>query len=190
MRKPIGQKIKELRLQSKMTLKDLSQQTNLSIGYLSQLERGLTDIATDSLSNVARVLGVDLTYFFDGPQQQHRRLIMRDYEKVIARIDHGRFIHYHLTNQTDSKTMLPRLLELVPIDSEEVIDPYPHEGEEFIYVLEGILTLMIGSERHELYPGDSAHLKSTLPHNWINYTTKMVRILVVSIPNPFQESLS
>ena len=46
MQKPIGQKIRELRLQNNLTLKELGQHTGLSVGYLSQLERGLTDIAT------------------------------------------------------------------------------------------------------------------------------------------------
>lgn len=186
MNKTIGQKIKELRLQNKMTLKELSQLTQLSIGFLSQLERGMTDIATDSLTSVASALEVDLSYFFAG-SQRHRRRIMRSYEKEVFQVDHARFIHYHLTNQLEAKALLPRLIELLPINSDEEITAYPHEGEEFVYVLEGVLTLFIDAEQHELFPGDSAHYKSTVRHNWANYTTKMVRILVVSLPNPFQK---
>ena len=187
MVKPLGQKIKELRLHNKMTLKDLSQQAGLSIGYLSQLERGLTDIATDSLVNVAQVLGVELSYFFSDTEKRPRRLILRSYEKVVSHVDRGRFIHYHLTGHEQDTALLPRLVELIPINSDEVIAPYPHAGEEFIYVLEGTLTLFTGNEQNELYPGDSAHLESTLPHNWANYTNKMVRLLVVSTPNPLRE---
>ncbi|MDO7205343.1 helix-turn-helix transcriptional regulator [Paraclostridium bifermentans] len=47
-----------------MTLKDLSEKTNLSIGFLSQLERGLTSIATDTLGSIADVFEVELSYFF------------------------------------------------------------------------------------------------------------------------------
>ncbi len=187
MAKTIGQKIKDLRTRNKMTLKEVSQRTNLSIGFLSQLERGLTDIATDSLGDIASALGVDLSYFFAGPRQ-HQRYILRSYEKEVFRVDLARFIHYHLTNQSDSKVLLPRLIELLPINCDEDISVYNHEGEEFIYVLEGILTLFLDHEQHELYPGDTVHYKSTIPHNWANYTSKMTRILVVSIPNPFHES--
>lgn len=187
MSKTIGQKIKELRLQNKMTLKDLSQLTQLSVGFLSQLERGMTDIATDSLAAVAGALGVELSYFFSGPQR-HRRRIMRSYEKEIFQVDHSRFIHYHLTNHMENKLLLPRLIELLPVNSDEEISAYTHEGEEFVYVLEGILTLFIDDEQHELFPGDSAHYKSATRHNWANYTTKMVRILVVSLPDPFQDA--
>ena len=52
-------------------------------------------------------------------------------------------------------------------------------------VLEGVLTLFIENEQHELFPGDSAHYPSATPHNWANYTSKMVRLLVVGTPNPF-----
>ena len=81
---------------------------------------------------------------------------------------------------------MPRFIELLPINSDEPVVPYSHAGEEFIYVLEGVLTLFIENEQHELFPGDSAHYPSTTPHNWANYTSKMVRLLVVGTPNPFQ----
>ena len=61
----IGSKIKKYRKEKKYTLKNLSEQTGLSIGFLSQLERGITTIAIDSLANVADVLGVEMMDFFD-----------------------------------------------------------------------------------------------------------------------------
>lgn len=66
----IGTKIKKYRKDKKYTLKMLSEQTGLSIGFLSQLERGMTTIAIDSLANVARVLGVELADFFEAIQKQ------------------------------------------------------------------------------------------------------------------------
>ncbi|MHC1759812.1 MAG: helix-turn-helix domain-containing protein [Negativicutes bacterium] len=185
MQKTIGQKIRELRLQNKLTLKELGQLTGLSVGYLSQLERGLTDIATDLLSTVAQALGVDRSHFFREPRRSARR-ILRSYEKEIFQVEASRSIHYHLSHQVDNKILLPRFIELLPINSDEEILSYSHEGEEFIHVLEGVLTLFIDNERQELFPGDSAHYSSTTPHNWANYTTKMMRMLVVSCPNPFQ----
>lgn len=187
MNKTIGQKIKDLRLQNKLTLKDISQLTNLSIGFLSQLERGLTDVATDSLANIAQALGVELSYFFTGFRQQHRH-ILRSYEKEVFRIDSARFIHYHLTSQTEGHQLLPRLIEILPLNSAEPVTPYPHEGEEFVYVLEGVVTLFIRNEQQELFPGDSAHYQSSIPHNWANYTSKMVRLLVVSTPGAVPEN--
>jgi len=79
---------------------------------------------------------------------------------------------------------LPRLIEILPTNTEENLNTYQHEGEEFIYVLEGIITLFINDEKQYLYPGDSAHFKSSINHNYANYTNKICKILVASVPNP------
>jgi Predicted transcriptional regulators len=181
----IGSKVKELRTRKKMTLKDLSEKTGLSTGFLSQLERGLTSIATDSLEKVAETLDVDSSFFFAGCTK-NRNSIIRSYEKEVFQIISGRFIHYHLTDNSGDKAMLPKLIELLPINSDEDISPYAHEGEESVYVLEGTLTLFLNNEQFELFPGDSAHYSSSQTHNWANYTNKMVRLIVTSVPNPFK----
>ncbi len=176
MNKDIGKKVKDLRNGKKMTLKELSEQTNLSTGFLSQLERGLTAVATDSLEKIAHALEVDLSYFFKSPKTK-RKIVLRSYEKEVFQVESSGVIIYHLTQNPEDKAMLPRLIELLPINSEEHIDVYPHEGEEFIYVLEGVLTLLMNNEQHELYPGDTAHYSSKIPHNWANYTNKIVKII-------------
>lgn len=184
MNESIGAKIKHLRSQRKMTLKDLSEKTNLSIGFLSQLERGLTSIATDTLEKIANVFEVELSYFFLKPKPK-KRPIIRSYEKEIFNICTSGCIQYNLSNDLEGKFMLPRFLDILPNNTDEDIQPYSHEGEEFVYVLEGTLTLFLDGEQHELYPGDSIHYNSSKNHNWANYTNKMVRIIVVATPNPF-----
>ena len=186
MNNDIGKKVKELRTHKKLTLKDLSELTTLSTGFLSQLERGLTNIATDSLQKIAQAFDVDLAYFFVSPSKT-RNAILRSYEKEVFQVVNSRFIHYHLTNDFPGRTLLPRMIELLPINSDEDLSPYAHDGEEFIYVLEGTLTLFINNEQAELFPGDSAHYSSAIIHNWANYTSKMVRLLVVSSPDPLNK---
>lgn len=176
MNKDIGKKVRDLRNEKKMTLKELSEETNLSTGFLSQLERGLTAVATDSLEEISHALGVDLSYFFKAPKAK-RKVVLRSYEKEVFQVESSGVIIYHLTQNPEDKAMLPRLIELLPINSEEEIDVYSHEGEEFIYVLEGVLTLLINNEQHELFPGDTAHYNSKTPHNWANYTNKIVKII-------------
>ncbi|WP_277927524.1 helix-turn-helix domain-containing protein [Bacillus cereus group sp. BfR-BA-01383] len=60
-------KIKKLRTEKGMTLKELIEKSELSVGILSQFERGLTTIAVDSLEKLADIIGVHLTHFFDHP---------------------------------------------------------------------------------------------------------------------------
>ena len=186
MKKDIGNKIKELRTNKKMTLRELSEGTGLSIGFLSQLERGLTSIATDSLMKIAEALDVDLNYFFANPKRKNR-VVLRSYEKEVFKIDSSTFINYNLTTNNSDKFMLPRLIEILPNNTEENISQYKHDGEEFIYVLEGTLTLCVDNDQYELYPGDSAHYKSDIMHNYSNYTNKIVKIILVSFPNQFKD---
>lgn len=183
----IGDKIKDLRLSKKMTLKELSEMTELSIGFLSQVERGLTALAITSLEKIARALDVDLSYFFP-LKKRSNDVIMRSFEREVARVDSAHFIHYHLSNDLENRDILPRVIEILPKSEDELLSPYQHEGEEFIYVLEGIFTLYLNNERYELYPGDCAHFESSTVHNWANYTSKMVKVLCINVPNGFKNS--
>jgi len=179
LNKVIGSKVKELRTQKKMTLKELSEKTNLSTGFLSQLERGLTSIA--------EALEVELSYFFSSAKRKER-VIQRSYEREVYNIDNCLYVNYVLSNSINDKTMLPRLIEILPNSSDEELSSFHHEGEEFIYVLEGILTLFINNERQNLYPGDCAHIDSKVCHNFTNYTNKITKILIVSIPNHLNDT--
>lgn len=181
----IGAKIKRLRSEKKLTLKELSELTNLSVGFLSQLERGMTSVAIDSLDSIARVFEVDISYFFSLAKEQGN-IAVRSYERNIAFMDKSNFIQYSLSGSLKDKTMFPRLIEVYPKKDNEAVESYTHEGEEFIHVLEGILTFYYNGEKYELFPGDSVHINSNELHNWENATNKMTKILVVSTPNKFQ----
>lgn len=183
----IGSKINKLRTDKKLTLKELSQLTNLSVGFLSQLERGLTTVAIDSLDNISRALGVDINYFFSISKDQNN-IVQKSYEREVIFMDSENFVQYHLSHSLADKNLLPRLIEVFPKKDNETVLSYAHEGEEFIYILEGILTYYYNGERYELYPGDSVHICSTSSHNWENNTNKIVRLLMVNTPNSFKES--
>lgn len=186
----LGQKIKRLRQEHNMTLKELSVKTNLSIGFLSQLERGLTTVAVDALERIAQALGVDITYFFAFPLKP-RGEVTRSYERQLIQYDQGsHFINYLLSGNLEGKELFPRIVELLPGGKKRKdVSLYSHKGEELIYVLEGILTLVLRDGSHELFPGDSAHFSSEIPHNWVNNTMGKVVLLVVNCPNPFEDLL-
>lgn len=183
----IGAKIKKLRAEKNMTLKELNQMTNLSIGFLSQLERGLTTVAIDTLETISRALGVDINYFFTVSKEKPG-IVQKSYEREVDFMDRDNFVQYYLSNNLSDKNMLPRLIEIYPKKDDEQVLSYSHEGEEFIYILEGILTYYYNGERYELYPGDSVHISSTSSHNWENNTSKIVRLIMVSIPNRFKKN--
>lgn len=182
----IGANIKRLRTSKGMTLKGLSAATDLSIGYLSQLERGLNSVAVDSLAKIAEALGVTLHYFIskvDG--KTHDDLVVRSYEREIVFEENRNYIQYHLTADRSDKSFLARYVEILPAAEDNELISYNHGGEEFVYVLEGILTLHFNHMKYDLYPGDSAHYNSEAVHAWGNYTNKTVKFVGVHTPNLF-----
>ena len=184
----IGSLVKELRKKREMTLKDLSSSCSLSVGFLSQLERGMTSIAIDSLEVIAHSLGVDLEFFFDfNKKESGIDQIVRSYNRdAIAITD--KIIQHNLSSDMKAFNLYPRLIDIMPFtdNGSYNLQLYSHEGEEFIFVLEGVLTLIIEEEEFILYPGDSTTFNSTKPHNWKNETNCITKIICVHNPNPFK----
>lgn len=182
----IGNKVKTLRNGKGMTLKELSEKTGISIGFLSQFERDQGTIAIDSLQTIANVFDVDITYFLS-PKKSVTSPIVRSYGQHDMQIINSLYISKMLINNVEAAPFLPRIVEILP--SKQIIeepDTQTHNGVEFIYVLEGVLDLLIDNETHTLHPGDSAYFESTKPHNWINNTSRIVKILSINSPNTFK----
>jgi transcriptional regulator with XRE-family HTH domain len=184
----IGDRIKDLRIKKGMTLRGLGKKVDLSAGFLSQLERGLTTISVDVLQRISLELGVELTYFFQEIDIENKKtVVMRGYEKKVSELINSNFILYHLSNNLTNKDMVPRIIDILPNAKQEKLQGYSHDGEEFIYVLEGILTLIIDDREETLFPGDSAHYSSQSLHNWGNNTSKKTRIIAVGTPNSYKK---
>lgn len=182
MNKEIGEKINELRNSQGMTLKDLSEKVNLSASFISQAERGLTSITINTLKKIAEALNTELGYFFD-PPKKHRPVIIHSYEQEVFRIDESKFIYYSLGSDIPNRQIDPMIVTILPGEREEDALFNEHPGEEFVYVLEGIFTIVLEDKEYKLYPGDSIHFSSTTPHDWANHSNKLVKILVVSTPS-------
>ena len=180
----IGTRIKVERQRQGVTLKALSQETGLSVGFLSQFERGISSIAVDSFMKIARVLNLPASALFADAQTPDASRVVRTVEqrpKVVS----SQIYQFILSHDVTGFSMLPRMYLLMPRDSDEEIELYNHEGEEFIYVLEGVITMCVGDEKHLMYPGDSIQIHSLQPHNWINHSNNIARILTINLPNPF-----
>ncbi|WP_461218579.1 helix-turn-helix domain-containing protein [Lapidilactobacillus salsurivasis] len=173
----IGGKLKLLRTQNKMTLKALAEQTGISIGFLSQFERGLTTIDVTHLATIAAIFNVSIQYFFDDDANE-AQVIMRGYEPKITK-KFNKAIYKTLSPDSSELAMEPELIELLPRENKELPEPYTHEGEEFIYVLSGVLTLVINDQTFKMYPTDATHFSSQRLHNWGNQTDEIVRLIVV-----------
>lgn len=176
----LGKRIKGLRKAKGWTLKELSQASDLSVSFLSQLERGQTSTTIYSLKSLAHSLDVDVAQFFNSWEME-RGPILRSYEQKGFRLEKSNFVYHRLANNFEGRVLDPMLVILLPGDRKDVW-AQPHQGEEFVYVLEGKLNLFIEGEEHILYPGDSVHMLSHIPHDWANFTNQIVKILSVNTP--------
>jgi quercetin dioxygenase-like cupin family protein len=120
------------------------------------------------LLKVANVLGVSIGHFFQTRIPDKRVEVVRAAERwtVKARSEAGRALGYRyqsLSHGLTEKLMQPFLVEVPPAD-DAALNRSQHEGEEFLFVLGGVLEVEIGGERHRLEPGDSIYYDSRQPH--------------------------
>lgn len=184
----IGSKIKTLRTTNKLTLKDVSEKTGLSVGLLSQVERGISSIAIDSLAKIVSVYNMDMSDFFEKHDQSTAvDPVIRSFNLIPDQIS-PYIIQFVLSMNVNEFDMLPRLFQLQPLSSflHPKIEMYNHFGEEFVYVLEGVVTVTVDKTQYVLNPGDCVQIHSEIDHNWINQTNKVVKILSINYPNPFK----
>ena len=162
----IGNTIKQERLKQGMTLQQLSTATGFSIGYLSQFERGLSQIAIDSLHKITDVLGMEFIDFFrEEESSPSASPVTRIYDASCDKVS-DQIIQYTLSQNAKNFSYLPRLYHLMPhIGSDENIELYAHEGEEFIYVLEGKVEIVYGKNTYQLEAGDSIYYDSIVAHH-------------------------
>ena len=164
MTEKLGEKIKTARLAKKMTLKELAEKTQLSISFLSMVERGLTSAAVVSLKKIAEALDMDLSAFFEKTEDEQKNGFVRSYENRI-RYTSGYYIYKNLSACTEKCEMDPMMIILLPGQSREDVSQTTHAGEEFIYVLEGILEINYGKNTYILEEGDSIYYDSIVAHH-------------------------
>lgn len=185
----IGIRIKALRTEKQYTLKTLSDMTGLSVGFLSQTERGISSIAVDSLAKVAACLDVPLSVFFSDQSQEDTEAdpVVHGFSAHRAMMS-PQIIESILSHDKMEFDFLPRHFQLLPFSDPDTLKPemYTHSGEEFVYVLTGIVTIWLENRRYTLYPGDSIQIHSNQPHNWANNTNKIAELLSINYPNPFR----
>lgn len=163
MAQSIGERIKELRIEQGLTLADLSERTNLSISYLSQVERDKTTPSLATLMSIARALNVGVRTFFET-------------EAEVAYVVRAEGEPDHLPQATAAER-LPltpegsNRLEVERVTLEPHVPPRQmalFAGEEFAFVLAGTLTVTVGGEHFTLATGDSIHYDALQPHTWSN----------------------
>jgi transcriptional regulator with XRE-family HTH domain len=168
----VGALIRARRRQQQMTLMDLGAVADVSVGYLSQVERDHATPSLGTLAQIARALGVSVEYFVAAPAPHNA--LTRAGERNRFSID-GSSIVYERLGADFPGNQLSSFVMLVPpgYRSETVA----HEGEEILYVLEGSITQRLDGEEMVMNAGDSLHFRGNRPHSWSNHTDQPARLL-------------
>src|SRR5690606_25986461 len=177
--------VRDLRRAKHLSLKQLSEASGLSIGLLSQIERGTSSPSLRSLQAISRAIGVPPLWFFnDGkvPPREERDVIVRRGAGRKLDLPHKK-LKKELVTPDLSGALQMLIVHLEPGGSTGG-ETYSHPGEECGYILEGKLDLWVGERHFHLRRGDSFRFKSELPHRSFNPGKSVTRIVWVTSP-PF-----
>jgi len=164
----VGEKIKRLREDSGVSLKELEARTGLSSAVLSQIENHLVSPPLGTLIRIAKALHVRPAHFFDEHPDRSFALVRKDDRKTVSRFASKRGVGYGYVYESLGHDMKGRHMEPFLVTLEPAATPAPrpstHDGEEFIFVLEGQVRLTLGTHSDVLDPGDAVYYQSGIPH--------------------------
>lgn len=184
----IGKEVKTFRQNQRITVKELSEQTGLSIGMLSKIENGVTSPSLNTLQLLATAIGVPITSLFRRYEEEREAVHTKSGEgaEIVrqgTRSGHQYNLLGHLGANSSGVFTEPYLITLTAVSDK--FPTFQHDGIEFIYVLEGRMNYRHGAKLYELAPGDTLFFDADAPHGPEELDELPVRFLsVISYRNP------
>lgn len=179
----IGEKIREKRNEKEFSLRELASKVGLSASFLSQIEQGKASPSIENLKKIANYLEVKVSYLIEEDEPLESYHIKKNERKYVESIDSKTSIAL-LSSSKIEKDMEPIMYEIKP-GGESGRGLFNHNGEEFIYIVEGSLDIFIEDRMTTLNEGDSFYFKSTLNHRFKNNSKKVAKALWVVTPPTF-----
>ena len=184
--KIIGEKIKNLREMKNISVEEIAERSGLSVEQITRIEGNEDFPSLSPLIKIARVLGVRLGTFLDDQQELGPvicRKESRENEAGIGFTNNAttkhKFMSYHTLSQDKSgRHMEPFMVDILPAKDINFIFS-THEGEEFIFVIEGVIEINYGNKIYILNEGDSIYYDSIVAHHVHTGNDKPAKILGV-----------
>lgn len=177
----VGNDIRALRKARSMTLVDFAAQIDRSVGFVSQIERGLSGPSISDLRNIAKLFDVPLSFFFGeypGSQAESRHIVRADHRRKLGNPDEG-LVEELLSPDLGGSFEIIRS-EFAP--GATLTEPQQRDTEEAGYIISGHLDLEVNGEWHTLRAGDSFRFAGE-PYRWRNTASEpAIVIWVVSPP--------
>lgn len=176
----LGEKLKDLRLACELTQEELADRCELTKGYISQLENDLTSPSIATLIDILAALGTDIKEFFSDTEEVEKYSFNKN--EFIEKVTDEYVLNWLVPN-AQKNAMEPVHMVLKPNCSTD--EDFPHEGEEFGYVIKGEIVLLIGKKRTKVKKGESFYYAANKVHQIINKTNKEAEFIWVSSPPSF-----
>lgn len=173
----IGEKLKNLRIQKNLTQEELGERTDLSKGYISQLERDLSSPSMETFFDILAVLGVTPEQFFSQKKVNQKIVYQKEDMTYFSDEEHGYHIQW-LIPESNEKEMEPILLTLEKMGQYKQFTP--SLAETFIYVLTGKITLEFGKNLYHAKAGESIYYEASQPHRLKNAHSGQSQVLLVA----------
>lgn len=178
----VGRRVRALRLARGLSLAELAGRAGMSVGALSQIERGLSSLRVRTLWPLAAALEVDAGALVEEPGERTSDLyvVRREHRRAVPVRSEG--IAKALLSPPGAA--LSGLIVTVEPGSTTGGEAYRHAGHEFGLVLSGGLVIVVDEVAYELAAGDSFAFRSTLPHRFSNPGEEVCEILWVNTTKP------
>ena len=178
----IGRKIKELRENRNLNIKQLSEMVECSSSLISQLERGKADPSISTLKKIAKALNANIVDFFTFRPNEDD-LITRADERISMQLPRWNERIQSLIKNIETRRMQPFFTVIKPGGGSHGM--YCHEGEEFGIVLKGEMELALNDRVYTVGENDSFYFSSQTPHDWNNKGKEDVVVVWVITPPTF-----
>ncbi len=176
----IGERIKMLRQAKSLTQEELAIRAGLTKGFISQIERNLTSLSVESLIGILDALDEKPSTFFDGALDE--KIVFKAKDRVDLEMDNVKAFQI-LVPAAQNRQMDPALLELNA--QEKTPEEEPHEGEEFGFVMNGSIELVLGGKVYKIKKGECFYFRATKKHYIVNKKKNKAYVLWVSSPPNF-----
>lgn len=178
-RTPVAALLRKLRERRGLALAEVAQETSISLSFLGGIESGRINASVATLQKLAQIYGTNVLSLFGG--QETAQKLIRPAERRSLQMGSGVVMESLAASQS---VMEPHLFRVAPGASSG--GGYTHDGEEFLYLLEGTFEIWLDEEEHyRMKAGDSLYFSSRQAHRWANSGAAEAVVLWLNTPATF-----
>ena len=179
----LGERIRNLRKEKKLTLVEIAQKTGIAQATLSRIETGTMMGTVESHSKIAEAIGITLAELYASVDDRENSISLKKKENDPKITLHTQQVHVELLTSESFKKKITPLLITLQAGGETSTEALERGVEKFFYVLEGEVKMQMGQKDFILKSGDTLYFDASLPHTLSNEKKSAAKILAAVSPS-------